>query len=280
MTAVAIPSTRRSSGKLLIAGAAFLLLLVAVLGGVATEQMRSGRSQPSPVAIADIPTTYLALYEREGLRFGVDWAVLAAIGKVECDHGRSQAPGCNPPGTMNAAGATGPMQFLGSTWRRPPRWPSSTAPRPHAVMGTQLTATETESPTSGTRRRDRKRRAPPASQWSADRLPTAIFTYNHSDSHVAKVLAQAAGTVARSLLALWRSAAALAWAVAQPGASAATARIEHRSRRIRGRHAEPRPSWRNLRLLDVRALGDGPSGCRHRLDDSSAVAGERPSPRH
>jgi hypothetical protein len=113
VTAVAIPSTRRSSGKLLIAGAALLLLLVAVLGGVATEQMRSGSSQPSPVAISDIPTSYLVEYERAGLRFGVDWAVLAAIGKVECDHGRSQAAGCNPPGTMNPAGATGPMKFIG-----------------------------------------------------------------------------------------------------------------------------------------------------------------------
>src|SRR3954467_4372534 len=114
VTAVAIPSTRRASGKILIAGASFLLLLVAILGGVATEQMRSGRSQPSPVAIADIPTDYLVEHDRAALRVGVDWAVLAAVGKVECDHGRSQVAGCNPRGTMTPAGATGPMQFIGS----------------------------------------------------------------------------------------------------------------------------------------------------------------------
>ena len=56
------------------------------------------------------------LYQRAGQRFGLDWAVIAGIGKMECDHGRYQAPGCNPPGTVNRAGATGPMQFLGSTW--------------------------------------------------------------------------------------------------------------------------------------------------------------------
>ncbi|HEX6419039.1 MAG TPA: D-alanyl-D-alanine carboxypeptidase family protein [Acidimicrobiales bacterium] len=47
----------------------------------------------------------------------VDWAILAAIGKMECDHGKAQLAGCNPRGTVNSAGARGPMQFLGSTWR-------------------------------------------------------------------------------------------------------------------------------------------------------------------
>ncbi len=100
---------------------ALLLLLVAVVGGVAGAAGGSspgglGASAPSEVAFADIPADYLVLYQRAGQRFGVDWAVIAAIGKMECDHGRYQAPGCNPPGTVNRAGATGPMQFLGSTW--------------------------------------------------------------------------------------------------------------------------------------------------------------------
>src|SRR5690348_16158985 len=116
-TSLALPSRRRSAGKLVGAAAAFVLLLVAVLGGIAEEQVGRGQWQPSQVALADIPTTYLVDYQRAALRFGLDWAVLAAIGKVECDHGRSLASGCNPPGTTNAAGATGPMQFLGSTWR-------------------------------------------------------------------------------------------------------------------------------------------------------------------
>jgi len=124
---IAAPSTR-SGAKLVLAGAAAFVLLISVLGALAAQELTTGESQPSAAAIADIPTTYLALYEREGLRFGVDWAVLAAIGKVECDHGRSQAPGCNPPGTMNAAGATGPMQFLGSTWRA--GTPPMTVPQP------------------------------------------------------------------------------------------------------------------------------------------------------
>src|SRR3954471_20708274 len=115
-TAVAVPGRSRVASRIVVAGALLALLLVAVIGGLAT-QMTTGSSQPSPIAIADIPTDYLVQYERVALRFRVDWAVLAAIGKIECDHGRSQAQGCNPPGTVNAAGATGPMQFLGATWR-------------------------------------------------------------------------------------------------------------------------------------------------------------------
>ena len=53
-------------------------------------------SGPSAVAVADIPAEYLVLYQRAAARYGIDWAILAAIGKIECDHGRGQAPGCHP----------------------------------------------------------------------------------------------------------------------------------------------------------------------------------------
>jgi hypothetical protein len=65
----------------------------------------------------EIPPDMLGAYLDAADTFEIDWALLAAIGKLECDHGRSQLPGCWPPGTINHAGARGPMQFLGSTWR-------------------------------------------------------------------------------------------------------------------------------------------------------------------
>jgi murein DD-endopeptidase MepM/ murein hydrolase activator NlpD len=65
----------------------------------------------APPAVADIPATYLVLYEQAGARFGLDWPVLAAVGKVETNHGRN-ASGCAP----NSAGARGPMQFLPATF--------------------------------------------------------------------------------------------------------------------------------------------------------------------
>lgn len=115
----------RPTHWVLLAGGGLFALIIVVLGALAGA---GGQSQPSDVAVADIPTTYLVDYEQAGLRFGIDWAVLAAIGKVECDHGRSDAPGCNPPGSVNSAGATGPMQFIGSTWRV--GTPAMTVPAP------------------------------------------------------------------------------------------------------------------------------------------------------
>jgi peptidoglycan DL-endopeptidase CwlO len=104
-------------------------LVVVVIGGAAGWQGISEPSSPSATALADIPVEYLSLYEREAAGYGIDWAVLAAIGKVECDHGRSRLAGCNPPGTVNAKGATGPMQFIGSTWR------AATAPMSVPALG-------------------------------------------------------------------------------------------------------------------------------------------------
>jgi hypothetical protein len=67
-------------------------------------------------AEAEIPPLYLSLYRRAGARYGLDWAILAGIGKVECDHGRDPDPSCTREGVVNSAGAGGPAQFLASTW--------------------------------------------------------------------------------------------------------------------------------------------------------------------
>src|SRR5262249_1075706 len=115
--AAPVPLARYGARAALIGPAALLFLIGVIAGGIVSWTATTRWLAPSAAAIADIPANYLALYQQAAERFGVDWAVLAAIGKIECDHGRSQAAGCNPPGSVNAKGATGPMQFLGSTWR-------------------------------------------------------------------------------------------------------------------------------------------------------------------
>src|SRR5262245_54136223 len=108
--AARIPLRRHGLRVAALASASLLLLILFVVGGIAGWQSNSGTFAPSSVAVADIPGNYIVLYEQSALRYGIDWAVLAAIGKLECDHGRAQAAGCNPPGTVNSRGATGPMQ--------------------------------------------------------------------------------------------------------------------------------------------------------------------------
>lgn len=86
--------------------------------GVGVIGLGNGSVTPSTEARADIPALYLALYMQAAARFGLDWAVLAGIGRVECDHGRDPAPSCTVEGQLNSAGAGGPAQFLVSTWLR------------------------------------------------------------------------------------------------------------------------------------------------------------------
>ena len=87
----------------------FAVLVLASLTGFPAASI------PSAEAQAQIPQTYLGLYQRAALTCpGLDWTVLAAIGKVESDHGRSRAPGVLSG--ANPAGAQGPMQMLPGTF--------------------------------------------------------------------------------------------------------------------------------------------------------------------
>lgn len=63
----------------------------------------------------DIPADYLAEYRQSASTCGpLDWALLAGVGKVETDHGRSPLPGVHSG--ANSASARGPMQFLPTTF--------------------------------------------------------------------------------------------------------------------------------------------------------------------
>ncbi len=139
-------------------------------------QLPSSEQVPSAAGLAGIPSTYLELYRAAGARYGIDWAVLAGIGKVECDHGRDPDPSCRVEGAVNPAGAGGPMQFLASTW---------------SIYGVDG---------DGDGRRDRWDPADAiysaANYLRATGAPrsyrSAIFAYNHSWSYVASVLRWAA----------------------------------------------------------------------------------------
>lgn len=101
--------------------------VVAAIGGTALAGIAgalSGSPASAMDAPADIPVEYLRAYRAAAERFdlGSDgWSFLAAIGKVESDHGRSTAPGVHRG--QNAHGCcAGPMQIHngfgsgGGTW--------------------------------------------------------------------------------------------------------------------------------------------------------------------
>ncbi|WP_078857091.1 bifunctional lysozyme/C40 family peptidase [Streptomyces sp. NBRC 109706] len=139
-----------------------------------------GASSPSRTAMEDIPPENYALYTAAaGTCPGLDWTVLAAIGKVESDHGRSPLDGVTN-GT-NHKGARGPMQFLQPTFdevvtEHPPPPGESQPPSPYNLHDATYAAA-TYLCDSGAR--------------NGENLPGALFTYNRADWYVADVLTQA-----------------------------------------------------------------------------------------
>jgi hypothetical protein len=78
-----------------------------------------GDRTPGPGA-ADIPAEYLSLYRTAATIADVSWRLVAAVGKNESDHGRSNLPGIKS-GVNAAKCCSGPMQICtvkscGNTW--------------------------------------------------------------------------------------------------------------------------------------------------------------------
>jgi peptidoglycan DL-endopeptidase CwlO len=129
----------------------------------------TSQPRPSRAAAADIPAGYLRLYRIAGARHRIPWPVLAAVGKVESDHGRARLPGVRSG--SNWAGACGPMQLgcvagskAGNAWARYGHG------QPH----------------------DPAQAIPAAARYLVDHgarhhLDQALYAYNHSWAYVTRV---------------------------------------------------------------------------------------------
>lgn len=164
---------------LIIGAAVAVLVLMAVfVGALGAAIPGSGTTnppcQPDPGrGAADIPPSYLALYVKAGKRYGIGWNILAAVGKVESDHGRGHGPGI-ASGT-NQAGAAGPMQFISETWAT------------FGVDGDHDGRKSVFDPADA---------IPAAASYlkhggAPEKIRAALFQYNHSTAYVEKVLRQA-----------------------------------------------------------------------------------------
>jgi len=98
-------------------GGAVVRAVAGAFGGGRPAPAAAGESARGPsvgasdAALADIPPDFLARYvTAAGTCPALTWQVLAAIGKVESDHGRSSAPGVRQ-GINRAGCCAGPMQF-------------------------------------------------------------------------------------------------------------------------------------------------------------------------
>jgi membrane-bound lytic murein transglycosylase B len=125
----------------------------------------------SPYALRTIPPDYLRIYRSAAAQYGLDWSILAAVGQIESDHGRSPYQG-STDGT-NRAGAAGPAQFLAGTWARYGVDADGTGKADPYDPADAITAMAAYLKASG---------AP--ENWH-----DALFTYNHSEVYVQTVLA-------------------------------------------------------------------------------------------
>jgi hypothetical protein len=101
-----------------LAMGAFVLAVKPSATSLGESGEADGGAGVSERARLEIPALYFGLYQQAARRYGLDWSILAGIGKVECDHGRDADPSCKKEGAVNAAGAGGPAQFLASTWSK------------------------------------------------------------------------------------------------------------------------------------------------------------------
>ncbi|MGH3265283.1 MAG: NlpC/P60 family protein [Trebonia sp.] len=137
---------RRALGPIIVGLMVMLLLAMLVVpmlavggasllfAGGAGNCTSSGANQAQPgvstEAADSIPATYLKWFQRVGLQYNVPWTILAGIGKVESDDGRTNLPGVTQASVSNAFGAAGPMQIgikgaSGNAWGGLPVHPAS-----------------------------------------------------------------------------------------------------------------------------------------------------------
>jgi transglycosylase-like protein with SLT domain len=142
--------------------ALLVLLLPALVAGAAGGQ---GASQSDGAALGDIPEEAGSLYVDAAAEFGIEWELLAAVGKIECDHGRGD---CYRP---NSAGALGPMQFMPATWAS---YRDSSRSPPYDVYDGRdaIFAAAAKLAADGVNRDPR----------------AALFSYNHSTAYVDDVI--------------------------------------------------------------------------------------------
>jgi cell wall-associated NlpC family hydrolase len=183
-----------------------LIIILLVAASLPTSAQADGDAglggAPTALALQDIPADYLAWYMAAAQTCpGLPWSVIAGIGKVESNHGRSTLPGVRSG--ANGAGAEGPMQFLPATFA---------AYAVNADPGSLLTP---YNPADAIYTAAKMLCADGARGGTQAGIQQAIFDYNHADWYVTDVLSWAARYASQAGTA--GVATAIAFAEAQVG---------------------------------------------------------------
>jgi hypothetical protein len=182
------------------AGLLFMALLVApmvmfasstfsIQSGSACGAARGEGNQPvaSPGAKNSIPANYLRIFKATGAKYHVPWVVLAGIGKVESNDGRTLLPGVHSG--SNAFGAAGPMQ-IGIGGASTNTWGGTAVHRASEKVAGVATDGDGDGIASVYDPADAIAGAAKylLAHGILDNVQGAIFAYNHLESYVQTVL--------------------------------------------------------------------------------------------
>jgi cell wall-associated NlpC family hydrolase len=187
--------------------AAFPLLIIVLVtaspAAPAAQASATGLAgPPTALARAGIPPDYLTWYMDAAQTCpGLPWSVLAGIGTVESDNGKSDAPGVHSG--HNFAGAEGPMQFLPATFAQ------------YAVNADAGRPLSPYDPADAIYTAAAMLCATGARGGSPAGIEQAVFAYNHAQWYVTDVMAWAAKYAAQG--GSGAVATAIAFAKAQLG---------------------------------------------------------------
>ena len=155
-----------------------LLIILLVTASPARPAAPAGLDgTATSIAVPGIPPQYLTWYMDAAQTCpGLPWPVLAGIGEVESDHGRSDLPGVRSG--ANTAGAEGPMQFQPATFSQYATGPDQPLSPYNPADAIYTTAAMLCA--SGAR------------GGSPAGIEQAVYAYNHAQWYVTEVMSWAA----------------------------------------------------------------------------------------
>ena len=158
--------------------------------GTGCAAARGQQPSASSDARNSIPANYLAIFQATGKKYDVPWVILAGIGKVESDDGRSDLPGVHSG--ANAFGAAGPMQIgiggaSGNEWGGAPVHPASERVNGVATDGDGDGIASVYDPADAVAGAAKYL----LEHGVLDNVSSAIFAYNHSTAYVQLVTSYA-----------------------------------------------------------------------------------------
>jgi cell wall-associated NlpC family hydrolase len=175
---------------MLVVGGTSLLFSAGSSGSCGSTSDNQTQPKASTEAANSIPSNYLKWFQKVGLQYNVSWTILAGIGKVESDDGRTTLTGVM--NGSNSFGAAGPMQ-IGIDGASTNTWGGAPVHKASEVVAGVATDEDGDGIASVYDPADAIAGAAKylVAHGAQQNVTSAIFAYNHANWYVEEVLSWA-----------------------------------------------------------------------------------------